>query len=249
MEKNNLSKYLFGISAFIIVFFLSSYTNKLKIEKEHIKESDFSIDKEELNKLTDQTKSDLEINDTELLEDIDQESTETNNNFSNINKSIIVNSIKIAKQVDTDPNSNTYREPISAFKTITTLDQNIIKDIDYYPSFCIWTSINTENMQLNIIDESSEDALLNINPAKLSMIVTCNETEVSKFNFNINAKTPRWREWIEIDLTQFEPESIIGSWNIKIINNKNNYILEDRSFSFNKIWEIDELRQTAEIID
>ena len=95
---------------------------------------------------------------------------------------------------------------------------------------------------------SSSGELLVLNPANLSMLITCNEIQVSEFEFNVNAKTPRWREWVEVDLTQFESESIVGNWNVKIINKKDNQILENRSFSFNKDWEADELRQTAEII-
>ena len=35
---------------------------------------------------------------------------------------------------------------------------------------------------------------------------------------------------------------------LKLSIKKDNQILENRSFSFNKDWEADELRQTAEII-
>ena len=247
MKKNNLSKYLFGVSAFIIVFLLASYTNDSKVDAKIIQESDFSIDKEKLNELTNQTINEEE-SDVELVESEIEESTEINDNFSDTNQPIVVNSIKIAKKVDTDPNSNSYREPINAYKTITTLDNKVIKDIDYYPSFYIWTSINTESLELNLSEMSSSSELLVSNPANLSMLITCNEIQVSEFEFNVNAKTPRWREWVEVDLTQFDSESIVGNWNIKIINKKDNQILENRSFSFNKDWEADELRQTAEII-
>jgi len=247
MKKNNLSKYLFGISAFIIVFLLASYTNDSKVDAKIIQESDFSIDKEKLNELTNQTINEEE-SDVELVESEIEESTEINDNVTDANQPIVVNSIKIAKKVDTDPNSNSYREPINAYKTITTLDNKVIKDIDYYPSFYIWTSINTESLELNLSEMSSSSELLVSNPANLSMLITCNEIQVSEFEFNVNAKTPRWREWVEVDLTQFESESIVGNWNVKIINKKDNQILENRSFSFNKDWEADELRQTAEII-
>ena len=248
MKKNNLSKYLFGISAFIIVFLLASYTNDSKVDAKIIQESDFSIDKEKLNELTNNTINEEETDVEELVESEIEESTEINNNVTDTNQPIVVNSIKIAKKVDTDPNSNSYREPINAYKTITTLDNKVVKDIDYYPSFYIWTSINTENLELNLREMSSSGELLVLNPANLSILITCNEIQVSEFEFNVNAKTPRWREWVEVDLTQFESESIVGNWNVKIINKKDNQILENRSFSFNKDWEADELRQTAEII-
>ena len=246
MKKNNLSKYLFGISAFIIVFLLASYTNDSKVDAKIIQESDFSIDKEKLNELTNQTINEEET-DVELVESEIEESIEINDNVTDTNQPIVVNSIKIAKKVDTDPNSNSYREPINAYKTITTLDNKVVKDIDYYPSFYIWTRINTENLELNMREMSSSGELLVLNPANLSILITCNEIQVSEFEFYVNAKTPRWREWVEVDLTQFESESIVGNWNVKIINKKDNQILENRSFSFNKNWEIDELRQTAEI--
>ena len=247
MKKNNISKYLFGISAFIIVFLLASYTNESKMDSKLIHESDFSIDKEKLNELTSQAINEQENVEEDFVENEIEVSSEIDNNITNIKESILVNSIKIAKKVDTDPNSNSYREPINAYKTITTLDDKIVKDIDFYPSFYIWTSINTEKLELNTIDKSVSNEVMFIEPTTLSMVVTCNEIQISEFEFNINAKTPRWREWIEVDLTQFDSEFIIGKWNVKIINKKDNQILENRSFSFNKNWEIDELRQTAEV--
>ena len=247
MKKNNISKYMFGMSAFVIVFLLASYTNESKMDSKLIHESDFSIDKEKLNELTNLAINEQENIDEYFVENEIEVSSEIDNNFINTKESILVNSIKIAKKVDTDPNSNSYREPINAYKTITTLDDKIVKDIDFYPSFYIWTSINTEKLELNTIEKSVSNEVIFLNPTTLSMVVTCNEIQISEFEFNINAKTPRWREWIEVDLTQFESEFIVGNWNVKIINKKDNQILENRSFSFNKNWEMDELRQTAEI--
>ena len=247
MKKNNISKYMFGMSAFVIVFLLASYTNESKMDSKSIHESDFSIDKEKLNELTNLAINEQENIDEYFVENEIEVSSEIDNNIINTKESILVNSIKIAKKVDTDPNSNSYREPINAYKTITTLDDKIVKDIDFYPSFYIWTSINTEKLELNTIEKSVSNEVIFLNPTTLSMVVTCNEIQISEFEFNINAKTPRWREWIEVDLTQFESEFIVGNWNVKIINKKDNQILENRSFSFNKNWEMDELRQTAEI--
>lgn len=256
MNTNKLTKYLFAIGAFIIVFYLAARTNEQKsqvianqseekIEKNTFNEigsDDFSINKEKLQDMTS-----VQSNNNENLELIDvadqsEEKTELEN-------SIFVNSIKIAKQIDIDENSDTYRDPINAYKTITTLDENITKEISYYPSFYIWTSINTESMALNTIETSSVEGLHTLNPAQLKMSVTCNNNIISEFNFQINAKTPRWREWIEIDLTQFESESIMGQWNIEIINTANNQILETRNFTFNRELEIDEIRQTADMIN
>ena len=224
MKKNNISKYLFGMSGFVIVFLLASYTNESKMDSKLIHESDFSIDKEKLNELTKQAINEQENIDEDFVENEIEVSSEIDNNIINTKESILVNSIKIAKKVDTDPNSNSYREPINAYKTITTLDDKIVKDIDFYPSFYIWTSINTEKLELNTIDKSVLNEVIFLNPTTLSMVVTCNEIQISEFEFNINAKTPRWREWIEVDLTQFESEFIVGNWNVKIINKKDNQI-------------------------
>ena len=78
--------------------------------------------------------------------------------------------------------------------------------------------LQKKEQELNLREMSSSGELLVLNPANLSMLITCNEIQVSEFEFNVNAKTPRWREWVEVDLTQFESESIVGNWNVKIIN-------------------------------
>ena len=259
MNTNKLTKYLFGLGSFIIVFYLAINTNEENtqtileqeniINEEHnlnqIDEGDFSVTKEKLKDLTD-------------LASAEDESFETGNDNTDYidlaedQKSIFVNNIKIAKQIDSDESSDSYREPISSYKTITTLDKNVTKTIDYYPEFYIWTSINTEFMDLNqknqVADNKSENINI-LNPAKLSMIVTCNESIVSEFDYQINAKTPRWREWVKIDLTQFETESIMGQWNVQIINQNNNEVLESRNFTFEKELDIEQIKQTAEIMN
>lgn len=259
MNNTKLTKYLFGLGSFIIVFYLAINTNEANtqavIQKENIitekqklnqiDEGDFSVTKEKLKDLTD-------------LPSVEDESFETiDNNTDYIDlaedqKSIFVNNIKIAKQIDSDESSDTYREPISSYKTITTLDKNVTKTIDYYPEFYIWTSINTEFMDLNQKNQvaANESESINIlQPAKLSMIVTCNENVISEFDYQINAKTPRWREWVKIDLTQFETESIMGQWNVQIINQNNNEVLESRNFTFEKEMNIEQIKQTAEIMN
>ena len=259
MNNTKLTKYLFGLGSFIIVFYLAINTNEANtqavIQKENIitekqklnqiDEGDFSVTKEKLKDLTD-------------LPSVEDESFETiDNNTDYIDlaedqKSIFVNNIKIAKQIDSDESSDTYREPISSYKTITTLDKNVTKTIDYYPEFYIWTSINTEFMDLNQKNQvaANESESINIlQPAKLSMIVTCNENVISEFDYQINAKTPRWREWVKIDLTQFETESIMGQWNVQIINQNNNEVLESRNFTFEKELNIEQIKQTAEIMN
>tara|TARA_Y100001970_G_scaffold218040_1_gene267275 strand:- start:2898 stop:3671 length:774 start_codon:yes stop_codon:yes gene_type:complete len=257
MNNNKLTKYLFAIGAFIIVFYLAARTNNQETEIianqnegkmeentfNQINSNDFSVNKEKLQDMT----SFQSNNENESLELVDINNK--NEEKIEFQKSIFVNSIKIAKQIDNDKNSDTYREPINAYKTITTLDENVTKEINYYPEFYIWASINTENMKLNTIENNSYEDLHMLNPAQLKMSVTCNNNIINEFNFQINAKTPRWREWIEIDLTQFESESIMGQWNIEIINTINNQVLETRHFVFNKELEADEIRQTADIIN
>ena len=259
MNNTKLTKYLFGLGSFIIVFYLAINTNEVNtqavIQKENIitekqklnqiDEGDFSVTKEKLKDLTD-------------LPSVEDESFETGNDNTDYidvaedQKSIFVNNIKIAKQIDSDESSDTYREPISSYKTITTLDKNVTKTIDYYPEFYIWTSINTEFMDLNQKNQvaANESESINIlQPVKLSMIVTCNENVISEFDYQINAKTPRWREWVKIDLTQFETESIMGQWNVQIINQNNNEVLESRNFTFEKELNIEQIKQTAEIMN
>ena len=259
MNNTKLTKYLFGLGSFIIVFYLAINTNEVNtqavIQKENIitekqklnqiDEGDFSVTKEKLKDLTD----------LPSVEDESFETIDNNNDYIDLaedQKSIFVNNIKIAKQIDSDESSDTYREPISSYKTITTLDKNVTKTIDYYPEFYIWISINTEFMDLNQKNQvaANESESINIlQPAKLSMIVTCNENVISEFDYQINAKTPRWREWVKIDLTQFETESIMGQWNVQIINQNNNEVLESRNFTFEKELNIEQIKQTAEIMN
>ena len=248
MNTNKINKYLFALGSFVIVIYLAVNTSKenksiVDYSSENsinqIDDSNTSIDEEELKKVSD-------FYETELASK--EYTIEDESYLINDNKSLIsINSIKIAKLIDTDENSESYREPINSFKTITTLDEDVLKEINYYPEFYVWTSINTEQAELSKIDD--QDDLYEFSPVRLSMIVTCNNLTISKNDYQINAKTPRWREWVKIDLNPFESESIIGNWNVKIINLDNEEVLETRSFIFNKEFNLDEIKQTAEIMN
>ena len=147
---------------------------------------------------------------------------------------------------------------LNSFKTITTLDKNVTKEINYYPSFYIWTSINTENVSLkklyNKNDTNSENPNMAgsiewvVEPVKLLMSVKCNNEIIEEVNYQINARSPRWREWVEIDLTKFETESFKGIWNIEIINKENKKVLESRSFTFQQELDSYKIKQTAGLI-
>lgn len=254
MTTNKINKYLFALGSFVIVIYLASNTsnqhneivtnsdNSIDTNINQIDDSDFSTNLKELN------------NSTEYLSDKLYEETNSDENESfesKIKKTIpIINSIKIAEQIDIDEKSETYRDPINSYKTITTLDKNVIKDINYYPEFYIWTSINTELVDLKTTKEVNyEQIVYEFNPTNLSITVSCNNQIIANKDFQINAKTPRWREWIKIDLDPFESESILGQWNVKIVNIENKEVLEFRSFNFNKEFNHDEIKQTAQVLD
>ena len=40
-----------------------------------------------------------------------------------------------------------------AYKTISTLDESVIKEVNYHPSFFIWSSINTEENEVILLSE------------------------------------------------------------------------------------------------
>ena len=81
MKKNNISKYLFGISAFIIVFLLASYTNESKMDSKLIHESDFSIDKEKLNEFSSQAINEQENVEEDFVENEIEVSSEIDDNI------------------------------------------------------------------------------------------------------------------------------------------------------------------------
>ena len=260
MNNNKITKYIFGLSALIIVLYLAINTNKvnskkisdskkiIKDESKKINKNDFSLTNQSADDLDDTKLINLR-NDQDMTLELDELNEKNDSDIVN-EKTIFINSIKIAKQIDKDKTSDTYREPINAFKTITTLDENITKEINYYPLFYIWTSINTENISLQDIQNNDISDSNNINmvkPIKLLMTVKCNDNIIKTINYQINAKTPRWREWVEIDLTQFDAESFKGNWNVEIINKETKEVLESRSFEFEKYLDSKE-QETAQLI-
>ncbi len=246
MKNNKLTKYTFILSSFLLVFYLAVNTDKTEvketseIKENQINQNDFSLTSEDLDKKQSEAMFvEKKVDNTNMLNN--QNIVESNN--------IIINSIKIAKDIDRDKTSDSYREPISAFQTITTLDKNITKEIDYYPSFYIWSSINTENIELNQIIDKTQDNTNIIKPIELLMSIKCGNQLIKELEYQISARTPRWREWIEIDLSQFEEKLLNGEWNVEIINLENKEILESRNFKFKQTVIIDNIEQTAELIN
>ena len=62
------------------------------------------------------------------------------------------------------------------------------------------------------------------------MIVKCNDSIVKNYNFDVTANTPRWREWVEIDLQSIDNELLNQFWTVEIVDNTNKNTLESRSF-------------------
>ena len=144
-------------------------------------------------------------------------------NDSDIKNDVYVNKIIIAKNIDNDQTSDNYRNPIDAYKTISTLNKSIIKEVDYHPSFFIWTSINTE--EKIFINEFGE-----FKPLRVNMNVKCNDILIDELEYNITSNTPRWREWIEIDVRNLNSNSLNQIWNVEIIDLENDLVLESRNF-------------------
>ena len=253
-KKNNLVNYIFALGAFILVMFLafnSLEKNQKTYVNNEVKDSK-SLTEHDFGKTDNNIDKPLEIeypdNSKELILSKQNSETGLNNEMENKNDKVIdiinddgifINKIVIAKNIDNDQQSIKYREPIDSYQTITTSHKKVVKEINYYPSFFVWTSINTENVNLkNKADE--------IEPVSLSLLVSCKDQEIKKIDYNITAATPRWREWAEIDLTLFEENSIAGVWNVEIINNNNQKVLESRSFQL-IIPEINVPEATAEL--
>ena len=64
----------------------------------------------------------------------------------------------------------------------------------------------------------------------LSLIVTSNEQELKRLDYDVTSSTPRWRQSTEIDLSLLDQEIVEGTWEVQIINNKNQEVLESRNF-------------------
>ena len=226
--KNNLWNYILALGAFALVGFLAlnSSEKETSLTEEDFSKTDATLMEEDF--LNNEFEANLEIQSdigttfTEVI--LDKNKNVENNSehdYTSVDfeNEIFINNIVIAKNIDNDKESAQYREPIESYKTITTEHKEVVKEINYYPSFFIWASINTENIELE--NENDE-----IEPVHLSMSVKCNNQDVKKIDYNITAATPRWREWIEIDLTSFEEDTFKGKWEVEIINTDTKEILE-----------------------
>ena len=257
MKNAKLTKYVFILGSFLLVSYLAINTNKDKLKEtseietlinkneNQINQHDFSLTSEDLNKKQNETIFSENKFDNKHI----SKAKMLNNKDIPISKNILVNSIKITKDIDRDKLSDTYREPINAFQTITTLDKNITKEIDYYPSFYIWSSINTENVELHQIIDNTQDNTKIIKPIELLMSIKCGDQLIKELEYQVSARTPRWREWIQIDLSDFEEKTLKGIWNVQIINLENKETLESRNFQLKQNVINNAIEQTAELIN
>ena len=233
MNNNKNNNYSFSTWIFVLIscVFIVSIGYKSKSNSQLSKIHEKSI----VNKVEKEQKINIaKLNPNEYSKI--NENNNTNNKITKLDgynldddnsNNISVNKIVVSKNIDNDEESNTYRNPIDAFKTITTLDETVVKEIDYQPSFFIWTSINTEDIFLMNANEE-------FNPINLSMTVKCKNKLIQKLDYNITANTPRWREWIKIDLANIKPDFINEIWNVEIVDNRSNNILESRNFKLVK---------------
>ena len=236
-KRNYISTYIFILSAFCLVLFLA-YNNtekdtmlisNNKTEQIYLQD-DTNIPVLATNDLDiklNQIYSNLQIEDTNefILSDKEDDIDYLEKDIKEaVKDNFFINKIIITESIDDDKTSATFREPINSYKTITTLDKNVIKNINYYPNLYVWTSINTEDIDF-----------VNNNPLNLSLNISCNNNEISNLDFDITAKTPRWREWVEIDLSNLETNTYNGVWNVEIINRKDDSVIESRVFKFNKV--------------
>jgi len=232
-NKSNLSAWIFVVLSccFIVSIAYNNKSNALDKNTvitntdKHIIDSRYNLnsqdDENEIN-LVDENKNHNKIDAEEELNKvfIVEENTSEQKNDRN---DIYVNKIIISKNIDNDKNSETYRNPIDAFKTISTLDESVVKEINYYPTLFVWSSVNTENVSL-VNDEEK------FNPIDLSMTLKCKDKLIDKLEYSVTANTPRWREWIEINLEEIEEDMLDEFWNVEIVDNRNNNILESRNF-------------------
>ena len=237
-KRSYILTYVFILSSFCLVLFLAYNSNEQEdIYINNNKTEEIYLQND--NSAPMQYTNDLKI---EENQNYDHSQSENNNEFNlseendnkynseksveeeSINNDFFINKIVITESIDDDKTSATFREPINSYKTITTLDKNVVKNINYYPNLYVWTSINTENIDT-----------INNEPLNLSLNISCNNNQISNLDFNITAKTPRWREWIEIDLSNLKTNTYNGVWNVKIINRKDDSVIESRVFKFNKV--------------
>jgi hypothetical protein len=236
-KRNYISTYIFILSSFCLVLFLAyNNTEKDIMSISNNKTEQFWVEND-TNQPVLITNS-LEIESNQINDNVDMEDTNEFNLSENeddidylekdvkeaIKGNFFINKIIVTESIDDDKTSATFREPINSYKTITTLDKNVVKNINYYPNLYVWTSINTEDIDF-----------INNKPLNLSLNISCNNNEISNLDFDITAKTPRWREWVEIDLSNLETNTYNGVWNVKIINRKDDSVIESRVFKFNKV--------------
>ena len=236
-KRNYISTYIFILSSFCLVLFLAyNNTEKDIMSISNNKTEQFRVEND-INQPVLITNS-LEIESNQINDNVDMEDTNEFNLSENeddidylekdvkeaIKDNFFINKIIVTESIDDDKTSATFREPINSYKTITTLDKNVVKNINYYPNLYVWTSINTEDIDF-----------INNKPLNLSLNISCNNNEISNLDFDITAKTPRWREWVEIDLSNLETNTYNGVWNVKIINRKDDSVIESRVFKFNKV--------------
>ena len=236
---NNSTKNNFNLSTWIFVLLSCAFIvtigyksrNKSDLSEVHKENTNnhkiLVASKEKINKeeLTTEIKE-KEYNNDNTQESIEEVlvSNETQVKEEKKNKNdIYVNKIVISKNIDDDKNSDTYRNPIDAFKTISTLDESVIKEINYYPSLFIWSSINTENISLMNEEQKFE-------PVNLSMTLKCKDQLIEKIEYNVTANTPRWREWMEINLEDIDTNMLNEFWNVEIIDNRDGTVIESRNF-------------------
>jgi len=233
-NKSNLSAWIFVVlsCAFIVSIAYNNKSNKLETiasTDNHIIDSKSNLNNEtDKNEIIDvsETVIDVESNsELDIGQEIDKDIAikESIPEQKNNENDIYVNKIIISKNIDDDKNSDTYRNPIDAFKTISTLDESVVKEINYYPTLFVWSSVNTENVSL-VNDEEK------FNPINLSMTLKCKDKLINKLEYSVTANTPRWREWIEINLEEIEEDMLNEFWNVEIVDNTNNNILESRNF-------------------
>ena len=236
-KRNYISTYIFILSSFCLVLFLAyNNTEKDIMSISNNKTEEFWVEND-TNQPVLITNS-LEIESNQINDNVDIEDTNEFNLSENeddidylekdvkeaIKDNFFINKIIVTESIDDDKTSATFREPINSYKTITTLDKNVVKNINYYPNLYVWTSINTEDIDF-----------INNKPLNLSLNISCNNNEISNLDFDITAKTPRWREWVEIDLSNLETNTYNGVWNVKIINRKDDSVVESRVFKFNNV--------------
>jgi len=262
--KNNTWNYVFALTAFALAGLLAFYPRSDESD-DSLNENDFSktsttleeenklakkatntelIKKQIIDKSENEDKKILTVESDDINYDKNLETKSVSEfEFEDINsldkEEIFVNKIVVSKNVDTDEESVTYREFIKdEYQTITTTVPGVIKNINYYPSFFVWTSVNTENVNLKNEDDQIE-------PINLSLVISSDGQELKKVDYDVTSVTPRWRQWAEIDLSLLEQETVEGTWEVQIINNKNKEVLESRNFKLITP-EINQQEETAE---